>query len=133
MGKPPRVRYTTSVTKTSAPQFAVEIARITHDNKSEDVTVFDLRGISHVTDFAVICTGTSDRQMRAVMEHILEYGRKIGEKPFGLCGAENASWIIIDYVEIVIHIFAKPYRSYYDLELLWGDAPRVDWSRSESA
>jgi len=121
------------VPKITAPQFAIEIARISHENKSEDVTVLDLRGISQVMDFSVICSGTSDRQMRTVAQRVQQYGRKVGEKPLGVCGIENATWIIIDYVEVVLHIFARPYRSYYDLELLWGDAPRLDWSRSESA
>ena len=117
----------------SAPQFAVEIARVAHDNKSEDVTVFDLRGISQVMDFAVICTGTSDRQIRAVADRATEYARKVGEQPYGFCGYENATWVVIDYVDVVLHVFARPYRAYYDLELLWGDAPRLEWARSESA
>ncbi len=117
----------------SAPQFATEVARVAHDNKSEDVTVFDLRGISHVMDFAVICTGTSDRQIRAVADRVKEYARKVGEHHYGLCGYENAKWVIVDYVDVVLHVFARSYRSYYDLELLWGDAPRLEWARSESA
>ena len=114
-------------------QFAIEIARIVHDNKSEDVVALDLRGISPVTDFTVICTGTSDRQMRAVADMIIEYGKKVGEKPYGFCGHEAAAWIVIDYIDVVVHIFDKPYRDYYDLELLWGDTPRIEWARSESA
>jgi ribosome-associated protein len=114
-------------------QFAIEIARIVHDNKSEDVVALDLRGVSPVTDFTVICTGTSDRQMRAVADMIIEYGKKVGEKPYGFCGHETAAWIVIDYIDVVVHIFDKPYRDYYDLELLWGDTPRIEWARSESA
>ena len=114
-------------------QFAIEIARIAHDNKSEDLIAMDLRGISPVTDYTVICTGTSDRQMRAVADMIIEYGKKVGERPYGFCGQETAAWIVIDYVDVVVHIFDRPHRDYYDLELLWGDAPRVEWARSESA
>ena len=116
-----------------APQFAVEIARVAHDSHAEDVTVLDLRGISPVTDFVVICTGTSDRQIRGVADQVREYARKVGERPFGFCGKESACWIVLDYVDVVLHIFAGPYRSFYDLELLWGDAPRLEWLRSESA
>ena len=93
----------------------------------------DLRGISPVTDFTVICTGTSDRQMRAVADRVLECGKEIGERPFGQSGYEGATWIVIDYVDVVFHVFAKPHREYYDLELLWGDAPRIQWARQESA
>lgn len=113
--------------------FATELARIASDLKSEDVVLMDLRGLSSVTDFAVIATGTSERQMRSVADRAVEYGRKIGEKPYGLSGQDSATWILLDFVDVVVHLFAGPYRQYYDLELLWGDAPRIDWRRSETA
>jgi len=121
------------MSETSAVQFAVELSRIAHDMKSENVVALDLRGISPVTDFVVICTGRSDRQMRALSEHVIEYGRKIGQKPYGFCGQDSAAWIVVDFVDVVMHVFAKPFRDYYDLELLWGDAPHLEWARSESA
>lgn len=117
----------------NAHQFAVELARIAEDNKCEDVVVLDLRGISGLCDFAVIGTGTSARQIRAVGEAVRSYGKKIGQLPFGYAGQENAVWLVTDFVDVVLHVFAKPYRAYYDLELLWGDAPRISWLRSESA
>lgn len=113
-------------------QFAIELARIAADLKSEDVVAFDLRGITSVTDYTVICTGTSDRQMRAVADAVIEYARKVGQKPYGVAGTENAVWIIVDFVDVVVHVFGRLYREYYDLELLWGDAPRLDWMRSET-
>jgi ribosome-associated protein len=127
------MQYSESVSELSAFQFAIEVARIAHDNKSEDVVALDLRSLSPVTDFVVIGSGTSDRQMRAVAEMVREYGYKVGEKPFGVSGLEGAAWILMDYVDVVLHLFSKPYREYYDLELLWGDAPRLDWARSETA
>ena len=133
LGKRARSCYNRCVVQPSAYQFAIEIARLAADAKSEDVVALDLRGISPVTDFTVICTGTSDRQMRALAEHVLNYGKKVGEKPYGVCGTENATWIVQDFVDVVVHIFAKPYRVFYDLELLWGDAPYIDWARSETA
>ena len=114
-------------------QLAIELARIIHDDRCEDVAVMDLRGLSPVTDFFVICSGTSDRQMRTAADHAIEYGRKIGEPPFSKSGWETATWILIDFVNVVLHIFTPEHRDYYDLELLWGDAPRIDWSRSASA
>ncbi len=116
-----------------ALQFAIELAGIAHDNQSQDVVALDLRGISPVTDFVVISTGSSDRQMRSVADKVIEYGKKVGERPLGVAGYDSAAWILLDYVDVVFHIFAKSYREYYDLELLWGDAPRVEWARSESA
>ncbi|MFQ5592015.1 MAG: ribosome silencing factor [Phycisphaerae bacterium] len=126
-------RYSRTVARITASQFAVELARVACENKSEDVTLLDLRGLSNVMDFAVICTGTSDRQIRGVADRVVEYACKVGEKAYGFCGYESATWIVLDYVDVVMHIFARTYRAYYDLELLWGDAPRIDWARSESA
>ena len=117
----------------NAQALAVELARICHDNKGEEVTVMDLRGLSSVTDFTVICTGTSARQMQAVADKLVEYAKRVGEKPYGISGLEASTWILIDFVDVVVHVFAAPYRSYYDLELLWGDAPRINWLRSETA
>ncbi len=128
-----RFRYVVCVSNDNAYQFAIELARIADDNKSENVVALDMRGISHVTDFVVLATGTSDRQMRAVADLAAEYGAKIGQRKYGLCGYDGASWILVDFVDVVLHVFARPYRAYYDLELLWGDAPKLDWSLSESA
>ena len=121
------------MTEQPAFQFAVELARIVNDLKSENVVALDLRGITSVTDFTIIATGTSERQLRGVAEAIIEYGRKVGQKPYGYSGYENAAWVVVDFVDVVVHLFARPYRDYYDLELLWGHAPRLDWSRSETA
>ena len=121
------------VTDWNPLQLTIELSRIAHDNKSDQVVALDLRGISPVTDFVVICTGTSDRQMRTVADAVVAYGKKLGERPFGVSGYDNAVWILVDYVDIVFHIFAVPHREFYDLELLWGDAPRIEWARSESA
>ena len=116
-----------------AHQYAIELARIAHDNKAEDVVVIDLRGISQVMDFAVIATGTSDRQMRSTADAVIQYGKKLGQRPYGFAGYEAAVWIVVDYVDVVLNVFGRTYRDYYDLELLWGDAPRLAWTRSESA
>ena len=71
--------------------------------------------------------------MRTVVDQAVAYGAKLGERPYGVSGYQTSTWILIDFVDVVFHVFAKPYRSYYDLELLWGDAPRLEWARSESA
>ena len=125
--------YTSHVNKGNAYQFAIELARIAQDNNSENVVALDLRGISSVTDFVVIGTGTSDRQMRGVVDNMVEYGKKMGQQPYGLSGYDGGTWILLDYVDVVLHMFARHHRDYYDLELLWGDAQRLSWSRSESA
>ena len=114
-------------------QFSIELARLAADHKAYDVVVFDLRGRSSITDYCVICTGTSDRQMRAVADALGDFGRKVGQKPYGRDGYETATWILVDFVDVVVHVFDAEHRDYYDLELLWGDAPKLAWTRSESA
>jgi ribosome-associated protein len=112
----------------AARQFAIDSARIMKEDQCEDILILDLRGISPICDFFVIGTGTSDRQMRAVVDHVEELGRSHGEKPYGVAGYEEGIWIVVDYVDVVIHLFDSDRRGYYDLESLWGDSPRVDWA-----
>ncbi len=113
--------------------FARELARIADENHCDDVVVLDLRGLSSVADFFIIATGTSDRQMRAVVDQMEHYGKRIGQRRYGLSGYDSPSWVLADYVDVVVHLFDPSKRAYYDLELLWGDAPRVEWRRSVSA
>jgi len=113
--------------KAQGLQFAIAAARIAHDDHGEDVVVLDLRGLTSIADFFVICTGTSDRQMRAIIDHIDEFAEDNGQRRFGIAGYETAQWILADYVDVVIHVFDAERRDYYDLELLWGDAPKVEW------
>ena len=108
-------------------EFAKRAAHIAADNHTEELVILDLRGLSSVADFFVIGTGTSDRQIRATSDEIAEYAKTLGQTPFGVSGYENATWLLADYVDVVIHLFDAEKRKYYDLELLWGDAPRVDW------
>lgn len=111
----------------SGLEFAREAARIAEEMRAEEVLILDLRGISSVADFFVIGTGTSDRQMRAIADAIREYGKTVGQKPYGVSGYDSPSWLLMDYVDVVIHLFDPAKRRYYDLELLWGDAPRIEW------
>lgn len=117
----------------AAEQFAIELARLADDNKCDDMTVMDLRGRSTVTDFFVICSGTSDRQMRSTTDAMVDYAKKVGERPYGTSGYDTATWILVDFVDVVVHVFTSEHRRYYDLELLWGDAPRLNWVRAATA
>ena len=113
--------------RTTARQLAIAAARIAHDRHCTDVVVLNLRDISPVTDYFVIFTGTSDRQMRAVGEEIVAAARPAGHPLLHAAGMESDSWILLDFVDVVVHIFDDVHRTYYDLELIWGDAPRVRW------
>jgi ribosome-associated protein len=111
----------------TAKDFAVAAAKIAEELHCTDIIVLDLTGKSPATDFFVIATGTSDRQMKTVADDISEQGRKMGYSRYGRAGYEQGRWILLDYVTVVVHLFDKEYRGFYDLELLWGDAQQVKW------
>ncbi|HIJ51924.1 MAG TPA: ribosome silencing factor [Planctomycetes bacterium] len=110
--------------------FALAAAEVAAGRHCSDIVVLDLRGKSPATDYFVIATGTSDRQMRAVADEICEAARESAMQRFGRAGYEQARWILLDFIDVVIHIFDREYRDYYDLELLWGDAGRLKWDKS---
>lgn len=114
-------------------KLAIEAARIADDNNADDVVVLDLRGLSPVTDYFVICTGTSSPQMRAIAEKVAAYGREIGQRVWHEAGTGGSQWVVLDFVDVVVHIFGPAHRRYYDLELIWGSAPRVRWRRPARA
>jgi len=111
--------------------FVLAAAKIASERRCSDILVLDLKGKSPATDYFVIATGTSDRQMRSVADEICESARENGQQRFGRAGYEQARWILLDFVDVVIHIFDAEYRDYYDLELLWGDAKRLKWDKSK--
>jgi ribosome-associated protein len=107
-------------------QLAIEAGRIADDKKAEDITILDLRNITTLTDFFVICSVTNNRQARAIAQEIEEKLAKLGLRLDHIEGYPDSNWILMDYTDLVIHIFTKEIREYYDLEHLWGDAPRVE-------
>jgi len=111
----------------AARAFAVEAARLASNTRGHNVRVLDVAGISPVTDFFVLITGTSARQMRSVAEEIAEYGREHDFKPLSISGQEGANWVLVDCVDVIIHIFTQESRVYFDLDNLWGDATVVEW------
>ncbi len=114
-----------------ARAFALAAARVAAERHCSDIVVLDLKGKSPATDYFVIATGTSDRQMRSVADEICEAAKEQGQQRFGRAGYEHARWILLDFIDVVIHIFDSEYRDYYDLELLWGDARRLKWDKSK--
>lgn len=108
-----------------ARKLALAAAKLAAQSHCTDIVVLDLRGKSPATDYFVILTGTSDRQMRSVSDDICVEAREQGYQRFGRAGYDQGRWILLDYVDVVVHIFDAEYREYYDLELLWGDAERL--------
>ena len=115
--------------KNTAKELAIEAARIASDSHCKDLVVLDLRGISPVTDYFVIATGTSSRQMRSVADDIAIFGKSIGQPVWQKAGIDSSQWVLLDFVDLVVHLFDQQARSYYDLELMWGEAPHVEWAR----
>jgi ribosome-associated protein len=110
-----------------ARSFAVAAARVADERHCSDIVILDLKGKSPATDYFVIATGTSDRQRRSVADEICKAAREQGRQRFGSAGYEQGRWILLDFIDVVIHIFDSEYRDYYDLELLWGDAKKIDY------
>jgi ribosome-associated protein len=113
----------------TARALAIEAARLAHDRHGENIVVLDLRGISPVTDYFVIITGTSDRQMRSTAEEMRQTAERGGHKALNVAGLNSPHWVLLDFVDVVVHLFSQSHRGLYDLELIWGDAPHVRWQR----
>ncbi|MEY4215944.1 MAG: ribosome silencing factor [Bacteroidota bacterium] len=98
------------------------------ENKAKDIVVLDLRGLeSRVCDFFVICSGESSTQVDGITNAITRYTRKtIKEKPWHIEGQRNSEWVLLDYIDVVAHVFYKDARSFYEIEELWADAVRTD-------
>jgi ribosome-associated protein len=111
----------------AAREFAVAAARLAKHDNCENIVVLDLRGVSPITDYFVIATGTSDRQMRSVADDIAQHGKKNDHNLWKMAGEDSAEWIVMDFVDVVVHLFDSQHRRYYDLELIWGEAPRIRW------
>ena len=111
--------------------FAIEMARTLADSKCTDVILLDVRGRSQVCDFVIIGSGTSQRQMRSAAQEVEDLGKERGQHPYRTNADEGSTWIVVDFVEIVVHLFEPDQRLYYDLELLHADGKRVDWRRPE--
>lgn len=101
-----------------------KIVEAIQDTKGEDVKIFDLSGIENaVTEAFIICSANSNTQVSAIAGNIERKVRnELKERPWHVEGTENAMWVLVDYVSVVVHIFQKHIREYYDIEELWGDA-----------
>jgi len=96
------------------------------DKKATDVVVLDLRKAAGFTDFFVICSGSNSRQIRAIADHVVEMLGEQGIKPSHVEGNDRSEWILLDYFDFIVHVFAAPTRAFYALERLWGNAERIE-------
>ncbi len=113
----------------AAEQLARAIAETALDKKARDVVVLDMRGVVSYTDFFVICTGNTERQTKGIEDAIYqslkkrEDGRVLPER---VEGRSEARWILMDYLDTVVHIFTPAARDYYRLDMLWGEVPALE-------
>ena len=97
------------------------ISTLMLEKKALDIKIIDVRNITTLTDFFVICTSESEPQTRAITDHIHEQMKANGMKAWHIEGYENLDWVLLDYVNIVVHVFSRDSRDYYDLDRLWAD------------
>jgi len=108
----------------NADQLISVIVEGIEDVKGQNINILDLRDIENtVCDYFIICDGTSNTQVNAIVNSIQKkVSKEIKDKPWHIEGSENAEWVLMDYVNVVVHVFQKHKREYYDIESLWGDA-----------
>lgn len=109
-----------------SPQAIVNIAvKAAEDKKAEDITVLDIREVSIIADYFVICSGRSRTQVQAIVENIIEEVEKEGVSALRREGFREGGWVLVDYGDVVVHVFQETERQFYNLERLWGDAQVV--------
>ena len=111
---------------------AKRAARIADELRAQNVVVLDVRKLCEITDFLVICTADNRRQLKAIRSTISADLKKAGLRGIHAEGEDDAGWTLLDLIDAVVHIFDADAREFYDLELLWGDAPKVKWQLAGS-
>lgn len=114
---------------TASQELAISAARAAAAKNARDVAVLDVRDLIVITDYFVIASGTSDRQVKTIAQEIEEAVRPHGVKPVRREGQDEARWVLLDFVDFVAHVFQQADREFYGLERLWADAPSVRWDR----
>ena len=104
---------------------ARQIVEVLADRKASDILLLDIRRQSIIADYFIICTGTSDRQIRALTDHVLETMDMLGEEPLHVEGRQEAGWVVIDYGVVMVHLFAPAERAYFRLDELWHESVTV--------
>ena len=103
-------------------QMADKIVTYMQDKKAKDIVILDVKKLTSLTDYFILCTSESTPQTKAITDHIYKNMRKEGWRPNNLEDTNTLEWVAIDYFDVVIHIFNKEMRNYYQFERLWGDA-----------
>jgi len=115
-------------------KLALQCRTLADNKKADNIVILDLRKLPGVTDFMVLCSGTSDPHLRAIEEEISDKLREEHSlRPRAIDGTRHSGWIVLDYIDVLVHVMKPDVRDRYDLEGLWNDAPRVRASRAKAA
>jgi len=125
-----------TITTCTGPMKALEKARlcldIIQERKAIDPVLMEVGRVTSFTDYFLVASGASSRQVQAISQHMARRLREEGVKPLGIEGEQEGHWVLMDYGDVVIHIFYQPVREFYDLEGLWTEAPRVRHDEKKS-
>ena len=127
---PPADRPNPDPERSEAERFAVAAAKLLNEYDCADIRLLDVRGVSPLTHFLVIASGTSDRQLRSLAKQVAGLAGEQGFERYGDDKDDAATWLVADFVEVMVHLFEPATRGHYDLEMLWGDAPEINWRRA---
>jgi len=107
-------------------ELAIAAAEAIAARKGEDIVILDMSGISSYCDAFVVCHATNRRQVRAIAEGVAEDLKARGQRTIGIEGLDASRWVLIDFGDVIVHVFDEPMRGFYDLEALWSDSPRIE-------
>lgn len=106
-------------------RFARELVDVISDKKGSDIMLLDVRSVSLLADYFIVCSGDTERQVKAIADEVLETGQETGIKPLQIDGSSSSGWMVLDYGTVIVHVLLELQREYYDLEELWSDAALV--------
>ena len=109
----------------SSQSLLKEIIQLAFEKKAQNLILLDLRGLSYLSDYFIVCNGTSEPQVKAIVDNIR---KGTSFKPKHLEGYENKKWVLLDYFDIIVHVFDEQGRNYYAIENIWADAPKKEFN-----
>ena len=118
------------MSKPTPRQLALVAAEVCDEKKAKDIVVLDVRKVTSISDYFIICSTSNERQARAIAEDLRLKMRDLGRTEMGVEGLQDGRWVLQDFADIVLHIFHESQREFYDIEGLWADAKRVRWKKA---
>lgn len=118
------------IKKITPRKLAIDLARWADKKKAHNIVILDLQKILSITDFFIICSGRNKKQTQAIADHLREKAKTLSISLLGQEGYKEGSWVLLDFGEMVVHVFHEETRGFYDLEFLWSEAPRIRWHTS---